>query len=327
MTNTLAPTVEQTNACAESMVMKLRELTASSMSTSFWLICDPMLEDPLKNLPELAGLRPQVIDLQHSGLSRASSPFLVELNDAGIGGERQLSAAVHEMVRQARRVPEHGQLARSLCCLLNGRGDAARWRLAASRSAALWDANGARRIFRFWEPRGLGAALKSPALSELLQGLPRTEGVLLDSWGALQTFSLGKAEAQTQTPIGADTTDRRLNVERMTALTTIGRRNAVIAKLQAAGVGPVPDTQIDTTLADLSTATWLLADEQIDFAAHCLRLRSPLQLAPEVQQLANVVAATGVRYSQIVGEWDEQAWHQVSIHANEIMAKSKGAKT
>jgi hypothetical protein len=305
----------------ESAILQIRALCDEAPAgRSLIVLVDPVLSDTVETLPGFEDCRRMPLAISHPDIDRASTPFLIEIEDAE-KQERFLNQTIHLAVHEALDVDAAGgKRARSLCGWLLSAAPLAELSQTLGRHGLVIDQEGKFRIFRFWDPRVLQHLARDSAMAALLPAIEATSWTTIDSFGMAQTIQLPAPGRTDRGRPGLDHGGRlMLTRPQQKALQELSLVNAVFEARQL--FLQAPDNGIWAELAGHVACADRVGLRQaadcIGFAGDRYAMRAPIERSDEMAELLGHVAQSGIAYAALAAELDDGDWERIVEQARQ----------
>lgn len=291
--------------CAEAGVMGLRRLFLDNPDGRLLILCDPTLDDPLRQDAEGLGLSFSPIHIR-SGQAVPPKPYLIH-----VGGydfhEAFVNRSIRLSVEQALKPSLPNRRSRSICAWLWTELSTAEISDLVRERAAITDTRGSKRVLRFWDPRA------TQHISALFPGRSKASWLPGTAWGFVDGFGTwgclpdknGEREAA-WVPDGD-------------ALHLYSLVNAVLQRLSIGGLRYQADVISDVRESlKIGRQRGLIdEDDQVCFAADRIEAGVPIERSGQITSIFNAVHEFGAGYRSMVDGFDEEDWDVIRAEARE----------
>lgn len=290
-------------ACTEAGVMGLRRLFADKTGRRLLILCDPTLDDPLRQDAEALGLPFHPIHIR-SSQATSPKPYLIQIDKYDVH-EVFVNRSIRLSVEQALSPALPNRRSRSICAWLWTELSAIEVSGLLAERSVITDDRGRKRVFRCWDPRTTQhVSVLFPGRSEV-SWLPRTAWGYVDGFGAWCCLPEADGNREAVTLPDWDT------------LHFYSLINAVLQRLSIDGLRHQTDVIPDVQEALRIGRQHGLAndDERVCFATDRVVTGVPIERSGRISSILTAVHEYGSGYRSLVDGFDEEDWDAIRAEA------------
>lgn len=285
----------------------------------FWLI-DPTLGDVAEAhfdaWPDLHRYR---LAVAHPDVPRGQAPYLIEAPRSQWEMEKFLLTGAQVALNEANvELPAGSPRPRRACAFIASEADGRALAIQLGQAATVTTVAAEKRLFRFWDPRGLGKIYDSEVLRPLLDFKYELDWLYFDGLSRFRHCSIPALARGGQTR-------KALSAKQEAELRLIGECNRVIESLRST-LRETPDSISEEVVREsvlvAATTGLVKTADRLAFAVARVQQRAPIEYASQIVSMISA-ASQGASYLALQQELTAEDWSAVVADSLRIQARHR----